>query len=110
MQRKGGENCNRAATPGVNSGLVSERLVAEGSWVKTLYIEPASPWENGYIESFNSKFRIDFHYVGIFNRLFEVQGLIENWSKDYNQIRHHSAWVIDLQHLRLLCRSMVQKT
>ena len=91
MQRKGRKNCNRAATPGVNSGLVSERLVAEGSWVKTLYIEPGSPWENTYIESFNRKLRDELLNVEIFTTLFEAQVLIENWRKDYNQIRPHSA-------------------
>jgi len=91
MQRKERENCNRAATPGVNSGLVSERLVAEGSWVKTLYIEPGSRWENGYVESFNGKLRDELLNVEIFATLFEVQVLIENWRKDYNQIRPHRA-------------------
>jgi len=91
MQRKGRENCNRAATPGVNSGLVSERLVAEGSWVKTPYIEPGSPWENGYIESFSGKLRDELPNVELFTILFKAQVLIENWRKDYNQIRPHSA-------------------
>ena len=91
MQRKGRENCNRAATPGVNSGLVSERLVAEGSWVKTLYIEPGSPWVNTYIEFFNSKLRDELLDLEIFTTLFEAQVLIENWRKEYNQIKPHSA-------------------
>ena len=59
--------------------------------VKTLYIEPGSPWENGYIESFNGKLRDELLNVEIFTTLFEAQVLIENWRKDYNQIRCHSA-------------------
>jgi len=59
--------------------------------VKTLYIEPGSPWENGYIESFNGKLRDELLSREIFTTLFEAQVLIENWRKDYNQIRPHSA-------------------
>jgi transposase InsO family protein len=59
--------------------------------VKTLYIEPWSPWENGYIESFNGKSRDELLNAEIFTTLFEAQVLIENWRKDYNQIRPHSA-------------------
>jgi putative transposase len=59
--------------------------------VKTLYIEPGSPWENGYIESFNGKLRDELINGEIFTTLFEAQVLIESWRKDYNQIRPHSA-------------------
>lgn len=59
--------------------------------VKTLYIEPGSPWENGYIESFNGKLRDELLNVEIFTTLFEAQVLIESWRKDYNQVRPHSA-------------------
>ena len=59
--------------------------------VKTLYIESGSPWENGYIESFNGKLRDELLNVEIFTTFFEAQVLIENWSKGYNQIRPHSA-------------------
>ena len=59
--------------------------------VKTLYIEPGSPWENGYIESFNGKLRDELLNGEIFTTLFEAQVLIESWRKDYNQIRPHSA-------------------
>jgi transposase InsO family protein len=58
--------------------------------VKTLYIEPGSPWENGYIESFNGKLRDELLNVEIFTTLFEAQMLIESWRMDYNQIRSHS--------------------
>ena len=59
--------------------------------VKTLYIELWSPWENGYIESFNGKLREELLNVEIFTTLFEAQVLIKNWRKDYNQVRPHSA-------------------
>jgi putative transposase len=59
--------------------------------VQTLYIEPRSPWENGYIESFNGKLRDELLNVEIFTTLFEAQVLIENWRKEYNQVRPHSA-------------------
>ena len=59
--------------------------------VKTLYIEPGSPWENGYIESFNGKLRDELLNVEIFTTLFEAQVLIESWRRDYNQVRPHSA-------------------
>jgi len=59
--------------------------------VKTLYIEPGSPWKNGYIESLNGKLRDELLNVEIFTTLFEAQVLIENWRKEYNQVRPHSA-------------------
>jgi transposase InsO family protein len=59
--------------------------------VKTLYIEPGSPWKNGYIESFNGKLRDELLNVEIFTTLFEAQVLIESWRRDYNRIRPHSA-------------------
>ena len=59
--------------------------------VKTLYIEPGSPWENGYCESFNSKLR-DEHLNGeIFYSLKEVQILTEQWRRHYNTRRPHSS-------------------
>ena len=59
--------------------------------VKTLYIEPGSPWENGYIESFNGKLRDELLDREIFTTLEEAKILIEQWRKEYNQIRPHSA-------------------
>jgi len=59
--------------------------------VKTLFIEPGSPWENGYIESFNGKLRDELLNREIFYTLEEAKILIENWRKEYNQIRPHSA-------------------
>ena len=59
--------------------------------VRTLYIEPGSPWENGYIESFNGKLRDELLNMEIFDTLGEAKVLVERWRRDYNQIRPHSA-------------------
>jgi putative transposase len=59
--------------------------------VETLYIEPGSPWENGYVESFNGKMRDQFLNGEIFYTLKEAEVLIEMWRKHYNQIRPHSS-------------------
>jgi len=59
--------------------------------VKTLYIEPGSPWENGYIESFNGKLRDELLNGEIFTTLLEAKVLTENWRREYNQIRPHSS-------------------
>ena len=59
--------------------------------VKTLFIEPGSPWENGYIESFNGKLRDELLDREIFTTLEEARVLIEQWRREYNQIRPHSA-------------------
>ena len=59
--------------------------------VKTLFIERGSPWENGYIESFNGKLRDELLNREIFTTLIEAKVLIADWRKEYNQIRPHSA-------------------
>ena len=58
---------------------------------KTLFIEPGSPWENGYCESFNGKLRDELLNGEIFYSLKEAQVVIEQWRKHYNTIRPHSA-------------------
>ena len=59
--------------------------------VKTLYIEPGSPWENGYIESFNGKMRDELLNIDIFDTLKEAQVLCEWWREGYNTVRPHSS-------------------
>jgi transposase InsO family protein len=59
--------------------------------VKTLFIELGSPWENGYIESFNGKLRDELLNREIFTTLIEAKVLIADWRKEYNQVRPHSA-------------------
>jgi len=59
--------------------------------VKTLFIEPGSPWENGYIESFNGKLKDELLNREVFYTLTEATLLIEQWRKEYNRVRPHSS-------------------
>lgn len=59
--------------------------------VKTLYIEPGSPWENGYNESFNGRFRDEFLKAEVLYSLKEAEVLSEQWRHLYNHIRPHSS-------------------
>ena len=59
--------------------------------VQTLFIEPGSPWENGYVESFNGKLRDELLDREIFYTLTEAKILIERWRREYNTLRPHSA-------------------
>ena len=59
--------------------------------VNTAFIEPGSPWENGYIESFNGKLRDELLNGEIFDTIFEAKVIIENWREHYNKIRPHSS-------------------
>jgi putative transposase len=59
--------------------------------VKTLYIEPGSPWENGYNKSFNGKLRDECLNSDIFFTLKEAKVLIESWRHHYNTVRPHSS-------------------
>ena len=59
--------------------------------VCTLYIEPRSPWENGYIESFDTPFRDELVNGEIFFTLKEAQIVTEAWRKEYNETRLHSS-------------------
>jgi len=58
--------------------------------VGTLYIEPGSPWENGYIESFNGKLRDEILNREVFYSVKEAKVLVENWRLEYNNHRPHS--------------------
>jgi transposase InsO family protein len=62
-----------------------------GVGAKTLYIEPGSPWENGYCESFNGKLRDECLNGEIFYSLKEAQVVIEQWRVHYNTLRPHSS-------------------
>jgi len=59
--------------------------------VKTLFIEPGSPWENGYNESFNGKFRDELLDGEIFDTVWEARVIAEKWRKEYNTKRPHSS-------------------
>lgn len=71
------------------AAAVKEWLAAAG--IATLYIEPGSPWENGYAESFNSRFRADFLDREIFRSLVEAQVLAEKRRLKHNHKRPHSS-------------------
>ena len=75
--------------PEFTSKAVREWLSNLG--VTALFIEPGSPWENGYVESFNGKLRDEFLHGELFNTLAEARIPIEWWRKEYNQVRPHSA-------------------
>ncbi len=59
--------------------------------VETMYVEPGSPWENGYVESFHSRFRDEFLALEEFESLVAAQQLTATWKEDYNHRRPHSA-------------------
>lgn len=59
--------------------------------IKPLHIEPGSPWENGYVESFHGRLRDELLNAELFDTLWEAQVLIEQWRRDYNTIRPHSS-------------------
>jgi len=59
--------------------------------VRTLFIEPGSPWENGYCESFNGKLRDELLAREVFYSLREAKVLIERWRRHYNTKRPHSS-------------------
>jgi transposase InsO family protein len=59
--------------------------------VEPLFIEPGSPWENGYCESFNGKMRYQLLDGEIFYSLLEARVVIEAWRRHYNEVRPHSS-------------------
>jgi transposase InsO family protein len=72
----------------VASGLRRE-LATRG--IGAAYIEPGSPWENGYVESFNARLRDELLEREVFTSLLEARVLIEDWRVEYNERRPHSA-------------------
>ena len=77
---------------------LAELMLARGvrEWLgrvgsRTLYIEPGSPWENGYMESFDGKLRDELLDREIFYRLLKVRLLTERYRQTYNRIRPHSS-------------------
>jgi len=59
--------------------------------LKTLFIEPTSPWENGYNESLNGKLRDELLNREIFTSLREAKVLVEQWRTEYKRVRPHSS-------------------
>jgi len=85
-------------TPGYirsDNGLEFVALAVQG-WIsgigaRTAYIEPGSPWENGFVESFNGKLRDELLNMEVFNTLLKARVLIEQWRTHYNTVRPHSS-------------------
>lgn len=75
--------------PEMTAKLVRDWLAKVGT--KTLFIEPGSPWENGYCESFNGKLRDELLNGELFYSLKEAQVVIEQWRRHYNTQRPHSS-------------------
>ncbi|PJG48910.1 hypothetical protein CAF53_12195 [Sphingobium sp. LB126] len=95
-QRRPAHNLD-GVRPGIRSDNGSEFIAtAVQQWlgqigVKTLYITPGSPWENGYNESFNGSLRDELLNGEIFYSLAEAKVLIEAWRRHYNTVRPHSS-------------------
>jgi transposase InsO family protein len=68
---------------------LQEWIAAVGA--KTAYIEPGSPWENGYVESFNARLRDELLNGEIFYTLREAKIIIESWRRHYNAVRPHAS-------------------
>jgi len=75
--------------PEFSAQALREWLATVGA--STLYIEPGSPWENGYNESFNGRLRDELLNGEIFYSLREAQVVIEAWRLEYNRVRPHSS-------------------
>jgi transposase InsO family protein len=71
------------------SNAVQKWLKTSG--VKTLYIAPGSPWENGYVESFNSRLRDELLNRELFLSIDELRYVADRWRMDYNHYRPHSS-------------------
>jgi putative transposase len=69
--------------------VVQDWIAAVGA--KTAYIAPGSPWENGYVESFNARLRDELLEGEIFYSLKEAQIVIESWRRHYNAVRPHAS-------------------
>lgn len=63
----------------------------QNAGVITTYIEPGSPWENGFCESFNSRMRDEFLNGELFGNMYEAQVLTARWVRYYNEVRPHSS-------------------
>ena len=90
----GSEGQGKVGSPYVAGASVTAKVVR--NWLaqvgaETLYIEPGSPWENGYCESFNGKLRDELLNGEIFYSLKEARIVIEQWRRHYNTVRPHSS-------------------
>ena len=67
------------------------RAWISGVRAQTAFIEPGSPWEDGYVESLNGKLRDELLNAAVFHTLAEARVLIEQWRRHYNTQRPHSS-------------------
>ena len=85
--------CRRTSVPTTarssSAQAVQDWIGAVGS--KTAYISPGSPWENGFIESFNARLRDELLDGEIFYSLHEAEIVIESWRRHYNMVRPHAS-------------------
>ena len=89
VQRRVPEHIRSDNGPEFTAATVREWLSRLG--VTPLFIEPGSPWENGYVESFNGKLRDELLNGEIFYTLKEAKVLIERWRQEFNRLRPHSS-------------------
>jgi len=89
LQRGAPEHVRSDNGPEFIAEAVKEWAQAQG--IRTNYIEPGSPWENGHVESFHGKFRDECLNREVFGNLLEAKVLIEQWREQYNNKRPHSS-------------------
>ena len=87
---RGAPECIRSDN-GAEFTADSVRLWLNKLGVRTLFIEPGSPWENGFIESFNGRMRDELLNGELFDTLYEATVLVERWRREYNTKRPHSS-------------------
>jgi transposase InsO family protein len=79
--------------------------------VETLYIEPGSPWENGYAESFHSRLRDEFLAMEVFESMRAARRLTAGWQRDYNEVRPHSSLgYVSPVEFATRCRNSIRAT
>jgi transposase InsO family protein len=83
------------------ANAVQDWITAVGA--KTAYIAPGSPWENGFIESFNARLRDELLDGEIFYSLKEAQVIIESWRRHYNTVRPHGSLATGRRLRRCSC-------
>ena len=84
------------------------RLWIAALGAKTAYITPGSPWENGYVESFNARLRDELLNGEMFYTLREAQVVIESWRRHYNRVRPHASLGYRARRRRSWCRRPVR--
>ena len=90
IKKRGIPTCIRSDNgPEFISKKVKEWL--EAVKIEPLFVEPGAPWQNGYIEGFNSRFRDEFLNMEHFSTVREAQQLALKWQKEYNEKRPHSS-------------------